>query len=469
MSSTTIKADSSRKTTVFSQASIIAGTTIGGGFMALPAATAPIGGASSALGLTLTWSYLLWAALTLNSAISRLHDANMESISMLSVVQKSLGPVVATTAGVAFLLLITATLVAQFSKLGTLIRLPVGGRAASTLLYSLAVYMFSLYGSERAVERLNDTLTVGMVVSFAALVVLATRPGSGFVPARLCRTNFKALLPSKSSSGGTWAIPVFLQLLLYAEVVPSVAGRLKDRKLTRQAVLFGSLVPAIMCLAWTLVALGLIPWDAVAVASEGQGIYDPLSHLLIVRGRTASPRTWLLLSVHVLTLCASTTTVIGSVLASSLFFESLFSLRGDRGVRSKAQLLDCRETFPSAVDCVVLETAPKASDMAVARSRRTRRDILFDLFAWVRLRKRAICRLLSIAPAACIAAFGSKQLYYSATAFAGQYPTVYLYGLLPALANLTLELKEGSSWRSLAVLRSAALGFVSAALLVLAL
>ena len=165
MSSTTIKADSSRKTTVFSQASIIAGTTIGGGFMALPAATAPIGGASSALGLTLTWSYLLWAALTLNSAISRLHDANMESISMLSVVQKSLGPVVATTAGVAFLLLITATLVAQFSKLGTLIRLPVGGRAASTLLYSLAVYMFSLYGSERAVERLNDTLTVGMVVS----------------------------------------------------------------------------------------------------------------------------------------------------------------------------------------------------------------------------------------------------------------------------------------------------------------
>tara|TARA_A100001035_G_scaffold128991_1_gene101465 strand:- start:277 stop:531 length:255 start_codon:yes stop_codon:yes gene_type:complete len=73
---------------------------------------------------------------------------------------------------------------------------------------------------------------------------------------------------------------------------------------------------------------------------------------------------------------------------------------------------------------------------------------------------------LGIAPAALIAAFGSEQLYYRATAFAGQYPTIYLYGLLPALANLKLELKakpQGSKGRR--VLSSLALALFSIGLL----
>ena len=431
--------------------------------MALPAATAPIGGASSAFGLTITWAYLLWAALTLSNAISRAQVADAEPISILSLIQKSLGPIIATSAGVAFILLITSTMVAQLSKLGTLIRVPMGGRAASTILYSLGVYLLTLSNSERTIERLNDTLTIGMVVSFIAVVTLSARPSSGFVAARLSRTNYKALLPSRGDS--TWAIPVFLQLLLYSEVVPSAANRLRDQEKTRNAILYGSLVPASMCLIWTLVALGLVPWDEAAIATGRAGeIYDPLSHLVrTCSGRGTSSLNLLLAAVNSLTFCASTTTVIGSILASSLFFESMLSLfrRGYEGP-SKRQNLDCKEAAPAKY--ITTASATNASKTIIPYPQIKRNSLLMSIIAWIRLHRRPISKFLGIAPAACIAAFGSKELYYGATVFAGQYPTVYLYGLLPALANLSLELKEGL--RGYRVLSSAALALVSVALLI---
>jgi len=46
-------------TPVFSQACLVAGTTIGGGFLALPLATAPLGAVPATVGLVLTWLVLL--------------------------------------------------------------------------------------------------------------------------------------------------------------------------------------------------------------------------------------------------------------------------------------------------------------------------------------------------------------------------------------------------------------------------
>ena len=57
------------ETSVASQAALIAGTTVGGGFLALPAATAPCGAGPAALGLLGTWLFLLGCALSLSNAI----------------------------------------------------------------------------------------------------------------------------------------------------------------------------------------------------------------------------------------------------------------------------------------------------------------------------------------------------------------------------------------------------------------
>ena len=67
------------------------------------------------------------------------------------------------------------------------------------------------------------------------------------------------LLPTRNCP---WAIPIFIQLLIYNEVVPLVASRLNDEDQVRRAILIGSSMPLLMCLIWSIVAIGLVPYDA---------------------------------------------------------------------------------------------------------------------------------------------------------------------------------------------------------------
>ena len=169
---------SEEKSSVYSQASLIAGTTIGGGFMTLPAATAPVGGASSALGLTAVWGYLLWAALTLNSAIFRLkQDSSTDTkpLSMITVMQKCLGPIVATSAAAAFLVPLSDMVLIVENRRPQLL----------ACLRSYCLYSYIHYGvsgvalQHENVERINDTLTVGMVRASLLCVFCAAKQGRG--------------------------------------------------------------------------------------------------------------------------------------------------------------------------------------------------------------------------------------------------------------------------------------------------
>ena len=133
--STPITKSKVNKTTVASQAALIAGTTIGGGFLALPAATAPCGFFPSAFGLVGVWTYLLGCSLSFANAIFLMkknrttvttHDDKSDSdddiISIFSLVRKCFGNTAGVLTGLLFLLLIKATLVAQLSKVGVLLR-----------------------------------------------------------------------------------------------------------------------------------------------------------------------------------------------------------------------------------------------------------------------------------------------------------------------------------------------------------
>ena len=70
---------SNRDTTIASQAALIAGTTIGGGFLALPASTSPCGAAPAAVGLVGVWLFLLGGALSLSNAIFMLKRNSPQS------------------------------------------------------------------------------------------------------------------------------------------------------------------------------------------------------------------------------------------------------------------------------------------------------------------------------------------------------------------------------------------------------
>ncbi len=220
----------------------------------MPAATAPCGFFPSALGLVGVWTYLLGCSLSFANAIflmkknrtnATTYDDKSDgddTISIFSLVRQCFGNTAGVLTGLLFLLLIKTTLVAQLSKVGVLIEeidiLNLGlHRGLCTILFSFIVAAACLVGKQRSIERINDVLTSTMLLSFASVAALASR--SGWSLDGLNHINYKSLFPSVGG-GESWVVPIFIQLLLYNEVVPLISDRLGDEKKVRRAILFGS-------------------------------------------------------------------------------------------------------------------------------------------------------------------------------------------------------------------------------------
>lgn len=393
-------------TTVVSQAALIAGTTIGGGFLALPAATAPCGAVPASIGLLCVWIFLLCAALSLSDAIfivKRQDVSSIDDVSLFSLVKHCFGSTFGGLVGLLFLLLIKVTLIAQLSKIGVLLQsaVPMISRHMWTSIFSGILITLCILSSKRRIEGINDVLTATMLISFASLVMLAG--GSGWSSNGLMRSNFSSLLPSVSQTDQIpWAIPTFIQLLIYNEVVPIVASRLNDERKVRKAIVFGSLVPLAMCLIWNCVALGIVPYEPSMVASGM--IYDPLTKLNDVV-RTKEGGKIFLASVNILAGSAICTTAIGSILAITQFLDGLFT---KNGIGFKRQSADESNNEKSAVYTSSLL-------------------------------QKVITHTAALVPSTTIAILGSSQLYYQATSFAGEFPCTLLYGLIPPLCNMRLR------------------------------
>ena len=196
--------------TVLSQAALIAGTTIGGGFLALPTATAPCGALPSTIGLIGVWFFLLGGALSLSNSIflqKEQHNIDgykkkAEDISLFSLIRDCFGNISGVVGGLLFLLLIKVTLVAQLSKIGVLLEasIPMIGRQTWTVYFSIIITALCLILKQRSIEKLNDILTATMLSSFATLVALSMP--CGWSVDGLKRADYTSLLPSSS-----WAIP----------------------------------------------------------------------------------------------------------------------------------------------------------------------------------------------------------------------------------------------------------------------
>jgi amino acid permease len=427
---------------VASQAALIAGTTVGGGFLALPAATAPCGAGPAALGLLGTWLFLLGCALSLSNAIFAMRREIMTKerrysrgggvgvvgveevggggISLSSLIRECFGGTAGRLGGLLFLTLTTTTLVAQLSKAGTMLgtAMPSLGRRTSTCLFASSIAALCMGCRGRKIEAVNAALTSAMVGSFAGLVV--TAGACGWSPGGLVRADFRSLLPSSRP----WAVPVFIQLLIYNEVVPLVASRLGDEGKVRRAILLGSSVPLVMCLAWTAVALGIVPYDAsTAVSMAGFGsVYDPLGGLgdiVSSSGGGGPVGRVFLASVNVLAGTAICTTVIGSILACAQYYEGVIPNY------HPARVVDHRGAKEGG--------EAKGGDGGDDDNDDRRRAVFF---------RGVFIHALAIAPSAFIALRGSSDLYYRATSFAGEFPCTLLYGLMPPLCNLRLRWKH---------------------------
>jgi tyrosine-specific transport protein len=190
------------------------------------------------------------------------------------------------------------------------------------LLFALFMSFVTFIKGIGVAEKINNILTLIMMISFSSIVAAALDPSAGFDINRLFnRSNFNSLLPFNAQSSMSWAIPYFLQLLVYTETIPLVVSRLNKKDDITKSILLGSLIPLLMCIIWTAVSIGLIPYDYVSSSLT----IDPVDFLL-----KSSTSKSIKNSILILTLSAISTTVIGSCLTISQFLNDI--LKGNKGL-----------------------------------------------------------------------------------------------------------------------------------------
>lgn len=415
-------------------ASIIAGTAVGGSFLALPSVTAPIGYVPVALGLTGSWIFLVLSAIAFVEAAglaaeSRAREAAVASAtdedggeggtSIASVVRAAFGRKLGYITGVAFLLQMVAVTTVQVVKgaeiLSQLLGIPY---VAACLIPPHLAAWFAFGSRAEVVEGANTGLTAMLLggFGFLALLTLSTvvrgAGSGGRLASTFARAEWGRLLPSGKT---TWAVPVFVKLLAFGEAVPlvverivrsskaaagssgamkpsgnSASGKKKNEGRgngsttsdgpqnplvrARSAILLGSSVPLLMTLTWAALSTALV--DPTSGA-------DPLVSLLSHSSKAVS------VPVALISTGAIGTTLLGSFLAVGHF----------------------------------------ASDVICSK---------FGDDEGCTLNTMNIARAMTVLIPSLLACAG-PGIYLPLLAFAGGFPTAVLYGVVPSLAALVLR------------------------------
>ena len=382
------------KLTILQAAFLIAGTTIGGGFLALPTVISPAGFLPSTATLTSVWAYFVAQSFILVECL--VNERNREQDSNVSS-SFSASPGVSATAFATFgkageqitrLLLIVltqATLVSQISRAGTLI-LPnqyILGCILSSV--SIAAIVFGPSKGKGIIwsTRANSVLLWLFLFSAGWVGISGVQ--------NVAQASYWAVLSSAQYQH--WdavprAIPTFLQLLVYGEIIPVVCDLLQFRvKAIKMSILMGSLLTLGLQLGWS--ALG-----TVLVTPTAGVVVDPVNVLLGAGGAMQVP-------LFCLAITAILTTILGSYLALFSAFQDWMSGAG--------------------------HDTDKDSSMMQSQENRN------GEYPWrIRL---AVASLISL-PALCISSI-SPDLFLKAIDFAGSYPVLLLWGVIPPAMALT--------------------------------
>ena len=396
-------------------ASIIAGTAIGGGFLALPSVTSPLGYGPAALGLILAWTFLLLSATAFIEAAGLVADlrdmenangvgglpngpdiavAQEGATSVATVIRYAFGKKAALVGGSLFIAQMLAVVTAQVVKGAELFSDCLGIPYLLGCLVPTSLAGLFAFGSKpEVVERANTALTFMMVGGFAALIIGTIASGNvgKAAGAIFSRADYRQLLPK---SGGAWALPVFINMLCFGQSMPLVVERMvqgrssssensnneedagdatRDRAPSllraRSATLLGAAVPLVLT----------VTWAAISTALVKPSISNPLAFLLSRGPAIAVP-------VGLLATGAIGTTLLGSFLAMG--------------------------HFASDIVCMKLG---------------------YCSLSWMK-----ICNAFTVAIPSILACVG-PSLYLPLLSFSGAYPTTILHGLAPALAAIALR------------------------------
>ncbi|MDQ8039539.1 MAG: aromatic amino acid transport family protein [Rickettsiella sp.] len=232
---------------------LIIGTSIGGGMLALPIATAQFGFFTSIGAFLVCWAVMTSCALLILE-VNLWHPINSNLITMAKTTLGWFGQVVAW---VSYLLLLYALLAAYVAGGGDFLQNFLSGlhidlaNKFSALLFT-GLLSTIVYKGIHSVDYVNRGLMFSKIAAYILLVICIFPFIS---PKKLLTLEEFHYLPAIISS-----VTVIITSFGFAIIVPSLRSYFKDdAKTLRKAILIGSLVPLICYTLWELAIMGVIP------------------------------------------------------------------------------------------------------------------------------------------------------------------------------------------------------------------
>ncbi|XP_010920482.2 uncharacterized protein [Elaeis guineensis] len=377
-----------KKGTIVGAVSLIVGTSIGSGILALPQRTSPAGFIPSAASMIVCWVFLVIEALLLAETNIQLRKkerkdeegrgGDLEVLSLRTMAQDTLGEWGGNLATITYLFLAYTSMVAYTSKSGEVLSRVVDlPPSISGNLFTLLMALLILLGGTRITDQVNRWLTASMIGLLVTIEVVAISFGGGSYPIMEI-SNWEKVPPT---------IPVIIFSLVYHDIAPVICAYLGgDLPRVRFSIILGSLVPLLALLVWDDIALSL--------SSHFDGA-DPVD--LLTSGKWSS----MLPMVETFSLLAVGTSLIGTLLGFTQFFiEQLIDLSVFTSAQTKDEL--------------------KAAKTGNCNARRW----------WENSKLSLLATSLVIFPSMLISII-VPDAFSVATDIAGGYCMIILYGVLP--------------------------------------
>lgn len=248
---------------------------------------------------------------------------NSEAPGLLATIAHLLGQGGAIAAGILYVFMHYALLVAYTARGGDILAMAARNLAWlpeqaiplwwGHVLFAVLLASLLYLGTEAFVGHFNSVLLGGIIAAFGGLVVLTGRQlDTGITTTNTTTTaittTFSQAIPWQAI--GT-VIPVMLVAFVFHNIIPVITRRLAaDKPKIRQSILLGSFIPLVMFLVWNAVIL-------LSVGNPSSGSSgDPLE---LLRQGLNSPRIGLAISIF--SELAVATSFIGFVYGLLSFLE----------------------------------------------------------------------------------------------------------------------------------------------------
>lgn len=250
---------------------LVAGTSIGGGMLALPVLTSLTGFLPAIFVYLLCWLFMAATGLLLLEISLWMHeDANL-----LTMAERTLGKPGKIAAWILYLFLFYCLTLAYIVGCGDLVVQALQGKVPEWLGALIFVLLFSplIYVGARLAGKINVWLMLGLGISYLFFVFLGFR----HVNPELWSFRDWSFFPM--------AFPIAFTAFAYQGIIPTLVNYMdRDPKQTRLAIVVGSFLPFIVYIIWQGLIMGIVPTHGPGGLAEalhnGDNAVQPLKNFL---------------------------------------------------------------------------------------------------------------------------------------------------------------------------------------------